>query len=364
MKKPKNKNKTALDLFSGAGGLTLGLKNAGFNVVGAVELDERARATYVANHPEVRCLLKGVEELDENDLASFSKNERIDLIAGCPPCQGFSSLTSKWRRDDPRNRLVIEMARVIEKTMPLAIMMENVPGLVNKGKYLFEEFLSILKTLGYKSNYDILQVADFGVPQTRLRLVLVAGLGFDILLPERTHSKNGKEGLLPWRTLQDTITGLPTPLSLEQARNAGGPQRYNWHIVRNLSPQNKMRLQMASPGKSNLDLPENIRANCHKSGKAGFSNTYGRLSWDQPSVTITGGCTTLSKGRFGHPEEDRTLSVREAALLQTFPLAYFFDTDYMEVVCNQIGNALPCMFAEAVARKVFDGLLVEDGRLA
>lgn len=167
------------------------------------------------------------------------------------------------------------------------------------------------------------------------------------------HTRNGPPGQPRWRTvrdaLQETITS--SPLTLQEARRRGLATQANWHVVRTLSAQNRLRIRHAQAGRNWSSIPEELRPPCHRDGYAGFSNVYGRMAWDAVAPTITGGCTTLSKGRFGHPDEDRTLSVREAALLQTFPLDYKIATPYMEYACNIIGNALPCMFAEAVARQ-------------
>ena len=160
-----------------------------------------------------------------------------------------------------------------------------------------------------------------------------------------------------WRTVWDTIGHMrSSPPTLAEVRGNGGVQNANWHVVRTLSPQNLARIRAAQPGQTWPNMPEELRPKCHQGKYKGFTNMYGRMEWHKPSPTITGGCTTLSKGRFGHPEEDRTISVREAALLQTFPESYVFDTPYMEHVCNIIGNALPCDFAEVVARQCFEAL--------
>ena len=145
---------------------------------------------------------------------------------------------------------------------------------------------------------------------------------------------------------------MDSPALLADARKAGGPQRNNWHVVRQLSLNNIARLRATRPGASRAELPEALRPECHKSADEGYTNVYGRMSWDQLPVTITGGCTTLSKGRFGHPSELRTISVREAARIQTFPDDYVFDTPFMEYACGMIGNALPCDFAEMLAVSV------------
>lgn len=341
---------TAIDVFSGAGGLTVGLKRAGFRVAAAVELEPHSFATYKSNHPEVRCLKQDVATVSGADLLRLAGTDRIDLLAGCPPCQGFTSLTAKYKHEDPRNMLVLEMVRLAEETQPQAIMMENVPGLTQKGQALYGRLRSRLQALGYRLTEGILQVADYGVPQFRRRFVLLGGHGFDIDLPAATHSDSPRGDLARWRTVRDTIELMPEPTTLRKARAMGNVERSDWHVIRELSDKNIERIKAAEAGKTWTHIPERLRPKCHRDGYKGFTNVYGRMEWDRPSPTITGGCTTFSKGRFGHPADDRTISVREAALLQTFPLDYRLDTPYMEHVCNMIGNALPCDFATALAR--------------
>lgn len=340
---------TAVDLFAGGGGLSVGLKNAGFDVVGAVEIEEDAMATYAINHPEVHVFRQDIRCAQGKDLLKAISQKHVDLLAGCPPCQGFSSLTRKYARRDPRNQLVSEMSRLIREIKPSAVMMENVPGLAERGKRLLNSFVSELEAMGYTVNWDILQVADYGVPQNRRRLVLLAGKGFPIPLPEATHSRSCKNGLLPWKTLREVIGDLPKPVSFSRAKDTGGPLIYKWHVVRDICEENKERLRYAKPGRVRAYLPNRLRPKCHKRLDGGFNSAYGRMAWDQTSVTITGGCTTFSKGRFGHPKQNRTISVHEAALIQTFPSSYIFDTDYIDAACNIIGNALPCDFARVVA---------------
>ena len=285
------------------------------------------------------------------DLVSHSPTGRIDLLVGCPPCQGFTSLTSKYKRPDPRNALVLEMARLAEEVRPRIVMIENVPGLVEKGEPLFKELLARLKTSGYTTRFDVLQAADFGVPQRRRRLVLLAGRGSVVHLPKPTHDAEGAGGLPVWRTVRSAIRDMPKPIVLGDTRSRGGPQAFDWHVVREMTAKNLRRIKLAIPGGRWSRIPKHLRPECHQSREAGFSNVYGRMRWDEAAPTITGGCTTFSKGRFGHPSADRTISVREAAMLQTFPSGYTFDSPYMEYVCNIIGNALPCDFATAVAKQ-------------
>jgi DNA (cytosine-5)-methyltransferase 1 len=202
-------------------------------------------------------------------------------------------------------------------------------------------------------------MADYGVPQSRRRLVLSAGLGFKIPFPKTTHAKNPepKSQLKKWLTLRDIIANEPKPITMSMARKKGGPKKHKWHVVRDLQPQVTVRLNAAIPGKTWLALEESLRPECHRKGYNGFTNTYGRMSWDQTPVTMTGGCTTPCKGRFGHPDKSRTtISVREAALIQTFPRGYIFETDYIDVVCNMIGNAVPPKFAFEVGKRIREEL--------
>ena len=341
----------AVDVFAGGGGLTVGLKRAGFSVVAAIEIESHAYSTYRANHPRVKAFKQDVRSVKGKDLLALTDGKPIHLLAGCPPCQGFTSLTSKYGREDERNSLVLEIARLASEVKPNAIMMENVPGLAGKGKKLYTKLRKQLTDLGYVLTDGVLQVADYGVPQFRRRLVMLGGLGFSIDLPAATHSKDGDDETDAWLTVRDAIWGMEKPDTLQNAKKQGPVEESDWHVVRTLSEENKDRLRAAKPGRTWPNIPENLRPKCHQGDYDGFTNVYGRMKWNEPSPTITGGCTTLSKGRFGHPTQLRTISVREAALLQTFPEEYKFDTPYMEYVCNIIGNALPCDFAEAVSRQ-------------
>lgn len=347
---------SAVDVFAGGGGLTVGLKRAGFRVVAAIENEPHAFATYKANHPEVRGFKQDVRLVSGDVLRRSSLTGWVDLLSGCPPCQGFSSLTSTRKKTDPRNLLIREMSRLVEEVRPRAVMMENVPGLAKKGKKLFDELLLKLEGLGYVVRWDVLQVADYGVPQNRRRLVLLAGNGFTVEMPKPSHSRYGGLAMQTWKKLSDAIGEMPEPVTLSEAKKNGGPQAFDWHVVRDLTPNNLARLKHTAPGLGRRQLPDELRPDCHKGLDDGYNNVYGRMSWDQESVTITGGCTTFSKGRFGHPEKDRTISVREAALIQTFPPDYCLATPYMDYACDIVGNALPCDFAEVLARQCAEAL--------
>jgi DNA (cytosine-5)-methyltransferase 1 len=354
MKKP-----VALDLFAGAGGLSAGLRSAGFRVAGAVEVDARAARTYEANHRNTSVLVEDVRKVRGRDLRRLYKGRSLATLAGCAPCQGFCSLTRKWGREDERNLLVLEMARLVEELQPQTVIMENVGGLALQGRHLLDEFYRRLGRQGYLSEWRVIQMADYGIPQSRRRLVLLAGKGFAIPFPEPTHARTPEPGSskLPWQTIAGAIKGRESPVSLKVAARAGGPRDFDWHVVRDLQPQTKARLKAAVPGKSWQEVERKLRPKCHRGTYVGFTNVYGRMTWNQPAVTITGGCTTPAKGRFGHPDRRRTtISVREAALLQTFPDDYEFATDEMDAVCEMVGNAVPPAFAEVLGTTVLKAL--------
>lgn len=352
----QNSAPTAAELFAGGGGLAQGLRHAGVRPVAAVELDSYAADVFAANHPDVELFRKDVREISGQQLLAASSSGRVDILAACPPCQGFSTLTTKYHRDnytaDPRNFLVGEVGRITRELQPAALMLENVPGLAGRGRPLLDSLIEDLEGNGYVVDWSVLQVADYGVPQTRRRLVLLAGKGFSIPMPDPTHSQHGRDGLPSWRTLRDALKIDAEPVRIDHAMAKGGFHTADWHIIRKLGEANLERLRHAVPGKGRGALPKDLRPDCHRDSDTGFTNTYGRMEWDQPSSTITAGCLSPSKGRFGHPEELRTISLREAALLQTFPPSYKFVGDKIDSACSVVGNALPCLFAEAIARRV------------
>lgn len=344
----------AIDLFCGAGGLTTGLKEAGIDIVAAIENDKAAVNTYKANHPEIEVFDRDIRTISGNDI--IVKVGKIDMIVGCPPCQGFSSLTFKNKGEDERNLLVLEFLRLVREISPEIVMMENVPGLSGRGSPLFEQLMSELGKMKYCLNFDVLQVADFGIPQRRKRLVLIGAKGFEIKLPSKTHSEKPTGKLKKWKSLKQAIGGFKPPYYVSTL-NGKTYEKVNWNIARELGPVNKARIKSLKQGESRYSIPLTLRPSCHKDSSKGFGNVYGRLIWDEPSVTITRGCTTLSMGRFGHPEEERALSVREAATIQTFPRRYKFKANSIEKACILIGNAFPCRLAKILGEQIVERTL-------
>ncbi len=341
-----NNNICAIDLFSGGGGLTVGLKKAGFSVVSAVENDTDACKVFHRNHPDVHLFEEDIINITGKDILKTNNNNPIDFITGCPPCQSFSSLSYKNKKDDARNQLIFEMYRLVKELSPKMVMLENVSGLANgyKGKQIFQDFVKKIKKGGYSVYYKVFQVADFGVPQYRKRLVMFATKKGNFTLPKSTHSNNH----VP---VSNVLGGMTeNPVLYSNAKKNNTLYKVNWHVIRDMKEITKQRLKYATAGKSWKTIPVELRPNCHKKDDAGFSNVYGRMDAGKPSPTITRGCTTFSMGRFGHPTKLRTLSVREAALIQTFPKDYEFPVEKIESVCKIIGNALPCLFAEKLAR--------------
>jgi len=359
-----NEELTAIDLFAGCGGLSLGIKRAGFRIVAAVEINPEASRTYRQNHRRTRLLERDIRQLADNELLDAAEGRKPDLIVGCAPCQGFCSLTRKWKREDPRNDLLLEMGRLIERMQPDAVMMENVPGLLTYGKETFRRFVRRLDDSGYLCGWRVVQMADFGLPQSRRRLVFLAGRGFMIPFPEPTHGALSPAGA-PRVTVREALARQGRPVALAKAIKKGGPQLFNWHVVRDLHPRTKARLRAAKPGKTWLSLDKRLRPKCHRGGYEGFTNVYGRMTWDEIAPTITTGCTTPAKGRFGHPDRRRTtISVREAAILQGFPVTYRFATDHMESVCEMIGNAVPPHYARVLGAQIMEALRDHRNALA
>jgi DNA (cytosine-5)-methyltransferase 1 len=331
----------AVDLFSGCGGLTLGLKQAGFKVVGAVEIDPLAVKTYKKNHPKVKIWNKDIRKISSTEMLRTLKIKRgqLDLLVGCPPCQGYSSIRTRNGRKKPRdgrNDLIFDYLRLVKGILPKTVMMENVPALATNSR--MNHFKKELRRLGYCNNGTprIMNAANYGVPQRRRRMIFTSSRIGDISLPNREPSK---------MTVRNAIGSLPRPGKSGDPLHDIKEKRTPWttELIRNI-PKN---------GGSRTDLPERFHLKCHKKISSGFKDVYGRMSWEDVSPTITGGCVSPSKGRFLHPIQNRAITLREAALLQSFPQNYFFSCDKgKHGVALMIGNALPPTFIKKLALSI------------
>lgn len=332
----------SIDVFSGVGGLTEGMHQADFKTKLAFEIDEIASKAYRLNHPETTVITKDIRKVSIAEIKRILNGKKIHLLAGCPPCQGFSSIRRLNRSqpvDDERNNLIMEYVRLVLALKPYTFMMENVPGLVNYD--LFKEALVILKEAGYKwIDYKVVNVKNYGVPQNRKRLVLVGSRLGEIKIALSVKEKH---------TVRDTISKLPMP------KNSKDPLHKIFPVH---TPEVQKRIEMTPKnGGSRKDLPKKYLLKCHKGKNVGFNDVYGRLRWDGFSSTITGGCLNPSKGRFLHPEQDRCISAREAALLQSFPKNYKFPTDIRKAdLALLIGNALPPRFSYYQSKNIKEHL--------
>lgn len=333
---------TAVDVFSGCGGMTTGLKAARFQVVAGVEINEAARQAYQTNHPGVPLFGDVRELLPENLMATLQLGVGdLDLLAGCSPCQGFSRMRTRNRgeaAEDERNDLVLEFARLAEGLLPKVILFENVPGLMNDHRYTL--LTARLTTKGYVLDPKIVNMAAFGIPQRRRRLIILGSRLGEIHVPEAPHRK---------ATVRDTIEMLPSPTTSKDPVH---------HSVAQHSAAVLERIKrIPKNGGSRTSLGIDAQLRCHQQFN-GYKDVYGRMAWDKPAPTITRYSINPSKGRYLHPEQDREITLREAALLQTFPPDYQFPLEEYGrfEVASMIGEALPPAFAEYLARQIVNHL--------
>ena len=325
-------------MFCGVGGLTRGLVKAGVDVRLGVDIDPACEYPYVANN-NAKFLLKSVEELDVTELGRHFRKNGIKLLAGCAPCQTFSTYNQKATESDKRWWLLLQFSRLVNELSPELVTMENVPRLIEQN--VFDEFVANLGAKGYSVSYQVVNCAEYGIPQQRNRLVLLASkLGpISLLTPNEFGNRP--------RTVKEAIGDLP-PL-MAGTSHPNDPL----HQCSALSEINMRRIKASSPGGTWRDWPRELVADCHKkkSGKT-YPSVYGRMTWDDPAPTMTTQFFGFGNGRFGHPEQDRAISLREGAILQSFPPDYEF-TRPGERVCQKslgrlIGNAVPVTLGEVI----------------
>jgi DNA (cytosine-5)-methyltransferase 1 len=333
-----------VDLFCGVGGLSAGLEDVAFSVVGAVDVSDLAIEGYRANHADTVVWHQNIRSLSPKTVMAalgLAPGE-LDLLAGCPPCQGFSTMRTLRRSvsvDDKRNSLVAQFGRYAAALQPRALLMENVPGLENEPG--LHRLVKRLRSLGYAITTGVHDAADHGVPQRRKRFVLLGIKG--------DKPVAFADPVAPQLTVRDALDGLPAPTESDDPLHNHGEQRTR--RIRNLIAA------IPHDGGGQRDLPRRRQLDCHKRSN-GFFDVYGRMAWDRPAPTITSGCINPSKGRFLHPDQDRAITLREAALLQTFPPGYDIPLRAGKYkAADLIGNALPPAFVASHARPIADALL-------
>ncbi|MBO3095555.1 DNA cytosine methyltransferase [Cellulomonas dongxiuzhuiae] len=335
----------AVDLFAGAGGATQGLRDAGFDVVAAVELDPDAAATWSLNHPG-KMLVKDVREVTGPMLmaAGGFKRGELDLLKACPPCQGFSSLRGASTPDESRNDLVLDTLRLVRSLRPRAVLIENVPGLRKDGRFV--QLAAGIRQLGYNLQDYLVNAHELGVPQRRKRLVVIAVRGVEV--------PSGLDELIPGVERRAAMTAGEALAALPQVEGEPGlldaPRRRNATVM--------LRIAAVPVGGNRFALPLSLQLECHKrlTGKDGkaariATSSYGRVVNENPAPTMTTRCTTPACGSFIHPTENRGITLREAAAFQTFPASYQWSGTYGSVE-RQIGNAVPVWMAESLGRAV------------
>ena len=338
---PKSRIKV-FDFFCGAGGLTRGLNDAGLEVIAGVDFNDRCRLTYERNNQHSKFICKDINELKLSDLhiGGLLPDDNNVLFAGCAPCQSFSPL----RKDATQcgdSMLLDQFARLVRAAMPGYVLVENVPGIARvRGFSAFQRFLQMLDRLCYNHVHGVIDARRYGVPQRRRRLVLLAARKLLPCLPAPTHG----DGLNPIKTVRNAIAGFPPIVAGGCSANVPN------HVAAKVSELNLERLR-ATPvdGGDRRSWPSRLCLKCHRASHVVHTDVYGRMFWDKPAPALTSRCISISNGRFGHPEQDRAISLREAAALQSFPNCYEFFGSKKDISL-QIGNAVPVKLAEAIGK--------------
>lgn len=335
------------DFFSGCGGTARGFADAGVRPVFATDWDEEAVRTFKLNFPAVEAVQRDIRELATEEAVSVMPptGEAIRLLAGCAPCQPFASHRNAATGEDERSDLVLELLRFVEALRPQLVFVENVPGMrrASRSDGPLTEFVEVLEKTHHVA-LDTISCADYGVPQTRRRLVLIASSLGEIDLPTQTHGPSADR---PHVTVRDALHSLP--------RNVEGPQAaaISSHRAMRLTRLNRERIKATPEGGDRRDWPKRLWPDCHSGGFGGHTDVYGRLSWDKPAPTLTTKCISYSNGRFGHPSEHRAITAREAARLQTFADSFEFSGG-LTSQARQIGNAVPVLLARQFGRHFVD----------
>ncbi len=335
----------AIDLFCGIGGLTYGLCKAGIQVLAGIDNDASCQYSYTKNN-KAKFIHSDIATCNFQDLKNLYSKNSLKILVGCAPCQPFSSHSFKYKQKvkDDRWHLIDYFTQAMKIIQPDIISVENVRGFTKAD--IFRKFLKDVEEMGYEINQEIVYCPDYGIPQRRSRLVLLGSkskIG-KIEIPTKTHNKN------TYCTVESCIKDLPQIKSGE--RHAADPLHYS----KGLSEKNMKRLQQSRPGGTWKDWDKTLLPNCYKkeTGKT-YTSVYGRMEWNKVAPTITTQFYNYGSGRFGHPEQDRALSLREGALLQTFPHDYDFGSNISLIqIGRHIGNAVPPKLGEVIGKQIIE----------
>lgn len=333
----------AVDLFCGAGGLTRGLLNAGIDVAVGIDVNPDYQKTYESNNHSAQYLTKDIRHVSATDLLEYVSPSAKDLVlVGCAPCQPFSPHRKGYVLSE-QAKLLSEFGRLIAELQPPWVFVENVPGIIKvPGFSTYKRFCKLLADEGYWYCEGILDAKRYGVPQTRRRFVMIASKIVKPSLPPETHGPNG----LPYRTVRQAISHLPRIAAGKSCNDVPN------HKAAAITSLNLKRLKSTPRnGGGRTDWSQSLRLKCHE-GYEGHTDVYGRMKWDAPAPTLTCRCFSISNGRYGHPRQNRAISLREAACLQSFPDDFTFYGISQRSIGEQIGNAVPVILAEAVGHHI------------
>jgi len=344
-------NLKAIDFFCSGGGMSYGLQEAGIDVIAGIDFDPDCKETYEANIKGAKYILADVEKLKEEDLSKeikIKKNDDDLVMVGCSPCQYWTIIRTTKEKSKKSKNLLHEFHRFVEFYNPGYVVVENVPGILGKAKESgLHKFVDALEKQGYKVHYEVVKLNDFGVPETRKRFSLIANRVNDkVLFPKPNNSHPVVSDFIGEKN------GFP---KIE----AGHKDKTDFlHSAAGLSDINIKRLKLTpkNGGTRQAWANTDMQINAYKKvgGNVSFNDTYGRMSWDKPAPTITTKFFSISNGRFAHPTENRAISLREGATLQTFPTTYRFIGNSVSQIARMIGNAVPPTFAKQIGESIVE----------
>ena len=347
-KMKNNTNLKAIDFFCGSGGMTFGLERAGIDVLAGIDIDQECQKTYETNNPKSFFVNDDVQTMDIKVLEktlNIEKNDDNVVFIACSPCQYWSQINTKRDKSHTTKNLLIDFQKFVSFYNPGYIIIENVPGLKSSGESILPDFMKFLKKNKYNFDHRIINAIHYGVPQQRKRFLLIASrVNLDITLPEKSEAEHPivKDYLGPQNGFPKVSAGHKDETDFQ-------------HSVAGLSELNLKRIQQTSlNGGTRSDWKDdpNLQVPAYVGKDNDFRDVYARMSWDKPAPTLTTRFLSFSNGRFGHPEEDRGISIREGATLQTFPKSYKFYGKNRESIARQIGNAVPPELARRIGKAI------------